>query len=314
VGLKDMTHYHSDGSFIGIAVHNFNNYDPLQVDSYNSGMAAYNGGVYPNGTANRTALQLDPSYIELGYQAILNKTPLGKVTITSQTWNPATRQITFDAQAIFARTIENANYNLAAVIVEDGVTGTANGYNQSNYYAAQGTDIIDWEGINWKNLGNPIPATSIVYNHVARALLGGFTGIAGSVPSSVIYNSAYSHTFTYTLPATENPNAIKLVALLLDHTTGQIVNANEVSLSTSLGTSTFETEKATFFPNPTKGLLYVTAPKTTRIEIIDLTGKIVFSSTVSSGKAIDIAAVPKGIYLIKLEGIDFVTTDKLILE
>lgn len=315
IALKDMEHYHHDSSFIGIAVHNYNNYDPMQVNAYNSGMSAYNGGTYPNGTTNRTQLQLDPAYVELGYNALSNKPALGKVSIPTQSWNPTTRQLTFDAHAFFARNITSANYKLAAVIVEDGVTGTENGYSQSNYYSQQGIDITDWEGINWRNLGNPIPAAAMVYNRVARALPGGFTGVAGSIPTTVNYNVPYTHSFNYTVPATQNPNNLKLIALLVDSTTGQITNAAEVPLNTTLSTSAFDAEKFIIYPNPTNGILHFITNQTVNITIMDMLGEIVFSGkNIVSGSSVDISSLQKGIYLIKLAGESFVKTEKLILK
>ncbi len=81
VGLKDMAHNHNDGSFIGIAVHNG---DPMTVAAYNSAISAQISG-YPSGLLNRNPGEVDPGLaeVEAGYQAEINRVPLAKVEITS---------------------------------------------------------------------------------------------------------------------------------------------------------------------------------------------------------------------------------------
>ena len=231
VGLKDMYHNHADGSFIGVAVHNG---DPMVLAEYDTAMSGLITG-YPSGVLNRVASEIDPGIdsLEPSFEAEFNKTPLAKVSIPNQSWNPTTRQISLDVEAKFALDLASANYNLAAIIVEDGVVGTGTSYDQHNYYSSQGIDLIDWEGINWRNLGSPIPAANMVYNHVGRALLGGYAGVSGSVPTSVTYNTPYTYTFNYTLPTTQFENNIKLVAIVIDNATSQIVNAKEVALNTT---------------------------------------------------------------------------------
>jgi hypothetical protein len=92
IGLKDMEHYHPDGSWIGIAVHNA---DPMVLAAYDTALASFISG-YPSGAINRNPAEVDPglSSIEPAYQDELTKTPLGKVAVANQTWDPNTRVIT----------------------------------------------------------------------------------------------------------------------------------------------------------------------------------------------------------------------------
>ena len=313
VGLKDMYHNHPDGSFIGIAVHNA---DPMVLTEYDSAMAGFITG-YPSGVLNRVASEVDPGIdsLEPSFQSELSKIPLAKVAIPNQTWDPVSREITLDVEAKFALDLANADYNLAAIIVEDGVVGTDTTYDQHNYYSSQGIDIIDWEGINWRNLGSPIPAANMVYNHVGRALLGGYSGVSGSVPTSVTYNTPYTYTFNYTLPTTQFENNIKLVAIVIDNTTSQIVNAKEVTLNTALSTNNFKETKFNIYPNPSKGLVYINTLEPVSVEVIDVLGKIVFSAkNISNAGNIDISSLQKGVYLVKVSNESGSETKKIILD
>lgn len=313
IGLKDMAHNHSKDEFIGIAVHNG---DPMVVSAYDTAMAGFIGG-YPSGVMNRVPSEVDPdiSTLEASFQSELLRVPLAKVNIPTQSWNAVTRQISFDVESTFALNMENAYYKVAAVIIENGVVGTGSGYNQANYYNSNGIDIFDWEGINWRNLGNPIPAASMVYNHVGRALVGGYSGVNGSVPSSVVYNTPYIYNLTHTLPATQNAENIEIVALLLDGATGQIVNAKEVELETNLATNNFTKSSVSIYPNPSNGTLRVKSDSIVSVELVDVLGKVVYSiKNANNDTVLDLSSLNKGLYLAKITGENSNFTEKVILK
>lgn len=310
IGLKDMEHYHPDGSWIGIAVHNA---DPMVLAAYDSALATFISG-YPSGAINRNPAEVDPglSSIEPAYQDELTKTPLGKVAVANQTWDPNTRQITFDAQAIFALDMANANYNLSAVIVENNVTGTTASWRQRNYYS--GNTITDWTGFNWGTYPAYIPAATMVYNHVGRALLGGFQGVNGSVPTSVTYNTPNSYTFTHTLPAAQKADDISIVVMLLDKATGQIVNATEVELDTTLSSMAFNAKHYGVYPNPTTGIFNINTENPVNVSVVDVMGKVVFQAqNVTRETAINLGGLQKGVYLAQITGEKISSTEKIIL-
>ena len=223
--LKDMAHYHQDGTYVGIAVHNS---DPMLVTEYDAGIIGYHNGM-PSGTINRASFGVNPNLLHLQtlYAAEVNKVPLAKIVIPDVNWNPATRSITFTTTTQFALDLINVNYRLAAVVVENGITGAPGetGYSQNNAYSGGALgDLIDWQGINWATLPSFISGSQMVYDHVGRALLGGFNGFYGSVPTTVNYNTPLYYNFSHTLPISQNVNKIEIVALVLDNVTGQVIN------------------------------------------------------------------------------------------
>ncbi len=313
VGLKDMYHNHPDGTFIGVAVHNS---DPMTLAEYDTAMSGFISG-YPSGIINRVHSEVDPGLdsLEPAYQAELAKVPLAKIGITNQSWDSASRLISLDIETKFALDMTTANYNVAAIIVEDGVVGTDTGYDQHNYYSSQGIDIIDWEGINWRDLGSPIPAADMVYNHVGRALLGTFAGVSGVIPAAVVYNTPYTYNFTYTLPAEYVETNIHLVAIVIDNATGQVVNAKEVALDTTLGVSNFKKGAFTLYPNPTKGTFHINTEEVVNVEVTDILGKVVATAkNVTKDSSIDVSSLLEGVYLVKMSNDKGVATDKLIIK
>lgn len=91
-------------------------------------------------------------------------------------------------------------------------------------------------------------------------------------------------------------------------------------IDSSLSSSDFETNGFSLFPNPTKESFTIkgsTANLATKIDIIDLTGKLLFTKQVSTNpeNTITTASLSKGIYLVSVEttnGTNYTT--KLIIE
>ena len=139
-------------------------------------------------------------------------------------------------------------------LYEDGVTGTASGYNQANYYSGGGSGVMG----GYESLGDPVPAAQMVYNNVGRALLGGYDGQAGSVPAAVTDLMTASYTFNYTVPSSQNRENMHAVALLIDQTNGEIVNAGEIPIPpANIGLVNNETIGMSVFPNPANDILNV---------------------------------------------------------
>ncbi len=232
VGLNTMGHNYTDGTWIGIGVHNG---DPMTVAAYDQGIGTFITG-YPSGVLNREFVY-DPglSTLEPAYLLAKMEVPMGKIEITAKTWDEVSGDLTLEATSNFAMDLSGTSYNLSLVVVESGLTGTTAQWNQSNYYSggAQG-DLIDWDGTNWALLPNPVPAADMVYNHVGRALASGWSGVPDIIPADVVYGTAYTHEFTYNLDDTYDPVEVDLVVMLIDAPTGIIVNAYQIALEADI--------------------------------------------------------------------------------
>jgi len=243
VGLNTMAHNYTDGTWIGIGVHNG---DPMKVTEYDQGVGTFIGG-YPSGVMNRENV-FDPglSSLEPAYLAAKQEIPLAKIAMTGKTWDEATRELTVEATSNFAMDLTGTSYNVAMVIVESGVTGTTSQWNQANYYSGGGQgDLIDWDGTNWADLPNPVPAADMVYHHVGRVLVGGWDGFPGTIPADVTYGTPYVYEFTHTLDAAFNPAEVDLVVMLIDATTGIIANAYELPLEADILMAEFSSDEVT---------------------------------------------------------------------
>ena len=219
VYMDSIANVHPDNA-ITIAVHNG---DPMTNSAYDSGLnPLLNGGGYPSVVIDRTEVD-DPSTMFDKYDAHIGNFGYANLSVnTNVAFVGTNRTATVKVNAHFAASL-NGNYKLAVVFTEDKVTGTASGYAQHNYYSGGSSGPMG----GFENLPDPVPASQMVYNHVARAIVGAFSGSPGSLPSTIIADSNYSYTFTYNIPSSMSLSNIKVIALLLDGSTNAILNGNE---------------------------------------------------------------------------------------
>jgi len=230
-------------NFVGIAVHNG---DPMTNTTYDTAMGNNISG-YPSGLVDRVSFagsdEVDPSDFEKAmFERITQDPGVNISTAVSFNGNVAfiTSNLDFTANL-------NGNYRIAVVIMEDGVTGTGAAWNQTNYYAGGGAGPMG----GYESLGAAVPASQMVYDHVARAIVGGWAGASGSVPSANAAGSSHSYTTNYTVPASYNMENLKAITLLIKQTGDEIINAG-VSEGFSVGVQDLVESSfgVSVYPNP----------------------------------------------------------------
>lgn len=322
--LKDMKHYHPD--FISVAVHG--GIDPMVNENYYTNMV-YNctNAVFPSGSVNRNPpcqTLIDYLTLENEYTLERSKVTYGKIDFSTQDWNPYSRTMTVQTAARFPMNI-SCDYDICfrqgLIVVEDGVTGTGTEYEQTNGYFGSGIDLYDWQNINWSSLGNPIPSSYMVYNHVARALLSDpyipSSGLASSsIPMSITYNVPYNYVFSHVLPPEQDEHKVKLIAVLYHSYTGQIVNAKEVPLNVPILSIDENNIKlnVTIYPNPSKGIFHFKTQKNFNLSIADVLGKEVYLSKNNPNESeVNLSHLESGIYLARIQNEDGISTKKIII-
>lgn len=171
-----------------------------------------------------------------------------------------------------------------------------------------------------------------VHNHVLREALGNQEGEAASIPTSVSSGSAYSKTFTYTLPTDFDENNIKLVGLVQRYGADkvndrEIVNANSVSLlGQTSGINMYEAgvEKIKIYPNPINASsdleFYIPYSGHVSCELFNLQGQklsILFDNYIVQGEYRESLADLKlttGTYILVFEKDGMITREKLIIQ
>lgn len=220
VGLEYMKeHYGDKGDYIGISAHNTQQgSDPMACSAYNGWFSKYCGG-NPSCTVNRMYSD-DPNWMTLEqyYGIIAGSATYAKVDVSAEFEDDV---ITANATAVFGMDIENGKYAVTFVQVEDGLGP----YKQANYFSGSNSGGLATE---FESLPNPC---SIMYNDVARDI-SGWSGISRSIPSSIKAFEPVEYSKKLN-SAVDNPENSRLVVLLLDQKTGQIVNAAQCKFGQS---------------------------------------------------------------------------------
>jgi hypothetical protein len=258
---------------VGIAVHND---DPMEVVDYDAGLVATIGGGWPNSGLDRKLNGVDPgqSTLQNGYNTQITETVPLDLTANATI---AGNNLTITAEANFYTSFSAANFRLGVIITEDAVTGTSSGYNQVNYYAGGGNGAMG----GYESLPDPVPAAQMTYNHVGRALLGGFDGQANSVPATITNGQVVQQNFNYTIPASSNQDNMYIVVVLIDGVDGSIVNAMQRSVNDALSTNNFELASAVkIYPNPANdrfNISFEASNANYNITVTDMLGRTVLT-------------------------------------
>ncbi len=301
-----------DGYIAGIAVHNG---DIMTNAAYDTGLGTLISG-YPTVLVDRLA-GVDPSAMETDFLSRITIAPKAFI-VNGATYNSATRVLKVSLTTTMQQNI-SGDYKVACVIAEDSVHGTASGYNQSNAYANNAAGPMG----GFELLPSPVPAAQMNYNHVARVISPDFGGLANAYGASATAAQSFTHTFTYTLPATWNSNKINIIGLFIDPT-GLIDNASSVTISeavtngyitgTEVGTTgVTETntigDQINLYPNPANNNATITLnldkESTVSVAIYQVNGALVAKKEygkLSGGMLlpIEMANFSKGMYFVNI--------------
>ncbi|MFH2094855.1 MAG: Omp28-related outer membrane protein, partial [Bacteroidota bacterium] len=291
-------------SWIGVAVHNG---DPMVEATYDAAIGTFIGG-YPSGLVDRADGEKDPLEFEMAYDVRIDVIPVASVDITNINWNSGTRQLSFDVEATFAIGLTGTDYRLNAILREDNVTGTDAGYNQANYYSGGTYGAMG----GYESLPNPVPAAQMTYQNVARVLFGGWDGTAGTVTANIAENETFSYTYSYTLPAEWDETNVKMVGIIIDQNTGEVMNANMSDIPVSVIENAGQ--DVVMYPNPTEGIVYFRNADNATITVYDILGNVIAEyQNVPSRLALNLMDQPDGTYVIRVQKDDKVSVEKMII-
>jgi hypothetical protein len=317
VALKTM-HDKYDGFFQGIAVHNN---DPMENPYYDASIASKISG-YPSALVDRGA-KMDPSAMGGDFINRIQIAPKGVMDIAAK-YDAATKVMSVSVET----TIESAisgDYRIACVIVEDDVTGTTSGYNQSNAYAGGGSGVMG----GYEKLPNPVPAAQMVYDHVGRAIAPTFSGLPNAFGASASAGQKFIHNFTFDIDPSWDLTQMHVVSMFIDKT-GMIDNGGTIHYNDAIkkafkdGTAVLASQvlngpdnRISVSPNPTTSdinlMLTGAISAESTVEVLDMQGKVVFqTNAVTNTMIIPTQQWSTGIYLVRLNEGGLISQKKIV--
>lgn len=233
VAMHNMHNLYGD-QFIGIALHQFNQSDPMYNISYDLGFTGA-----PQCMVNRSSGVLAP-YEQMPevLKASLDEIALTDVTVTGTFAEEDTKvNATASVESLVA-----GDYNIAFMLTADGLTGKTTSWKQQNYFCKGGGRYNSQASMpdDLKFLWNKGSAYYETYNDVLIASSYVSSNNKAMLPT-LVANGTVSSEYTMKMPTkVALKKALKLdqiyvVALLLDKKTGAIVNAGRARVTGSTG-------------------------------------------------------------------------------
>ena len=203
-------------NFIAIAIHNRD--EMLVGNSYRPFLDMVTS--YPSAYINRKEkIDLSPFDLE-------DMKDKGEAKVTTQARCLSAKEVEVESETVFGFSDNGTTeYRLAYVVTEDNVGP----YMQANAYSNptavdNPVDLMNW----WTHQSSPV---KVMFNDVAREIFD-YNGVEGLLPRGVTEGETYKTKYTLTVPDNvKDLSNVRIVTLILDTRTGEILNADLCSLS-----------------------------------------------------------------------------------
>ncbi len=225
--IKRLTSEYPD-NFIGIDLHASDQMEGAENYGYMSNRLL----CFPNSYINRIT-NLSPYYTDIKPIVEAQKNAATAIVDATATYaKPDRSAIKVNAESIFGFNSSNEDFRLAFVLLEDNV-GPYTQDNSMYSNPSKPDNPNDWMN-DWVHKGQQVEMT---FDCVARGIYGDARGIEGSLPSTIESGKSYNYEYTFNVPKpkwdwiTYNQNNFRVVALLIDKSTGEIMNACQTNIT-----------------------------------------------------------------------------------
>ena len=237
VGLEEMNRLYPD-DFIGISYHNG---DPMEITSnFPSPVSGF-----PDAWLDRVSQtdafcgdsQPGTFGIDKAWERRCEVFAPASIDIETQWTDNDHLQAT--AHTTFPIDSDECPYELCFALIQDGMTGTGSGWNQSNYYNGQSGWPASMDQFTQGNSS----VSGLVFNDVIVAR-SSVAGLSGSLQAPIVADVAQSYSYTFDMNTVQNTskenivqdkNLLRVVVLLIDTRTGEIANANKCNAGHNTG-------------------------------------------------------------------------------
>lgn len=211
-------------SYLAIAIHSN---DVMETENYAVRDVMSASGL-PACIINRKhSIDPNPELMEVTVEKALKEEVRGALDVTLVPGDDNT--FTYSADVCFPSFFSGADYRLTAFVYENDVyhPDDRENYSQNNAYSG-GTEVMG----GFEKLRNPVPASQMRYNEVARLAVLPVKGEPGSIPSAMKQNEVHTYSSSFALPSNvDYVGNSHLLVVLLDARSGEVLNAESVPLT-----------------------------------------------------------------------------------
>ena len=271
--LKEL-HKKRPGEFIDIAVHVS---DPMMVTDYAMSLYApfFNVHGLPSCVMDRRGDQMNALASLEEIETTLDKAraqgAIGRITHVGGITSTQERDLQIKMSCEFGKAIEEGEYSLVFVIVEDKVTG----YAQANGYSGSSSAMGGLE-----LLPDPIPAGEYVFANVARVMLSGADSDNHNLtlPATTERHVNISADYIFDYPEKLKEcfwDNLKVVGMIIDNKTGEVVNVAEGPILVAYGID----EMKASAPIRLQANEITSASPLRQVEVWSLSGQLLHNAT-----------------------------------
>ena len=228
VGMEKIHEQYGD-RVVQIAAHSG---DVMAISAYNAIINTFCSG-YPGSVTDRQ-YDADPSFTGLKnvLSRAFSRTAAGSIELSAIWDSEDQKAVVFNTKTKFVYSDDDGKYAIAFVLTEDGMTGTNSNWAQQNYYNGMSVSNAGSDMAWWCTAGSPV--TGIEFNHVAVAGWNVKDGVKNSVDSRIDVDKEQEYTYTGNISTNtliQDKSKLKAIALLIDNTTGAVVNAAQSDIA-----------------------------------------------------------------------------------
>ncbi len=312
VALEELTQEY-EGLFQGISIHS---QDAMEVPEYAEWIDSFYGAP-PGASLFRTFFSNggQQNFLEGGIIQTIGTAPDVKIAQTA-TYHDWFEEITLDIDVTLQASVDTG-WHIFCVLIEDSITGPSPAYDQDNYYSGFTTGPG-----NYTALPDPVPASMMMYNDVARAILPSPAGedAFGATPDS---GATYSFSYVFPFSSTWKVENMAAVTVVLNEF-GQIENgaASDISIVSNVEKEVTSRNSFSIKPNPANYFTYIEAnisgDRVPQINVYNTAGQKVLSKTYKQLNGnylfpINISDLEKGVYLVELHNGETQYREKLVV-
>ena len=228
-----------------------------------------------------------------------------EIDITAN-FNTNNKKITINSEIQYAMSAEGKNVNLFTVVMEDNLVG----YQDNNRSSIADPNLGEWGKDGAYGSSRVYP---YYFNNVARAVIGGYNGTGGYIPSKIDANTIYSPTLSFDVPSNiKDVNNMKVVCAMIDANTGKVINAAITKIEVTDHISDIEKEQTIDIVG-LEDHIRVKSDCPATISIFSTNGTLL-NKVNSNGETTIKVGSHKGLVIVKVIAENMVTSKKVLVK